>query len=366
MSNTKRAAPHTQLDLFAGGSSPAVLPPAVGARDAAPALAELARQVPEDVYMGTSSWTFPGWQGLVYNRTASMSELARHGLAAYGQHPLFRTVGVDRTFYAPLSAVDFRAYAEAVPASFRFLVKAHAWCTQPFIRDSRAPGHQSLRANTAFLQPEYALEYVLQPYCEGLGSKAGPLLFQFSPLDVRALGGASHFAERLHAFLNALPRGPLYAVELRNASLFSGAYRDVLHELGICHCFNVHPSMPDLLEQMRLIAPEAGPALIVRWMLHPTQRYEAAKSRYEPFDRIVDHDPVNREHIAAMCLRTTARGRPAFVIANNKAEGSAPYTIQHLAETIARTVHSREQAARGTCLPGSLPRDTAGGTPGQP
>ena len=38
---------------------------------------------------------------------------------------LFRTVGVDRTFYGPVNADTFRAWAAAVPDDFRFLVKAH-------------------------------------------------------------------------------------------------------------------------------------------------------------------------------------------------------------------------------------------------
>ncbi|MGE3536813.1 MAG: DUF72 domain-containing protein [Candidatus Tectimicrobiota bacterium] len=333
----RRTAPQTQLNLF-GAVEPVAAPAAVGAAAVTPEVLELARRLPPGLYLGTSSWTFPGWQGLVYDRAASVSTLARYGLAAYGQHPLFRTVGLDRTFYAPLPAADLRAYADAVPAAFRFLVKAHAWCTQPFLRESHTPGQSGWQANTVFLQPDYAIEHVVQPYLEGLGSKAGPLLWQFSPLDVPAVGGASRFAERLHAFLAALPRGPLYAVELRNTSLFTTAYRDVLADLGVCHCFNVHPSMLPLAEQMRLIAPEAGPALLVRWMLHPSQRYEGARSRYEPFDHLVDHDLQNRQQIAAMYHRVRAAGRCAFVIANNKAEGSSPCTLRHLAEAITQTV----------------------------
>jgi uncharacterized protein YecE (DUF72 family) len=66
----------------------------------------LARHLSPQLYLGTSSWTFPGWQGLVYDRAASASVLARYGLAAYARHPLLRTVGLDRTFYAPIAADD--------------------------------------------------------------------------------------------------------------------------------------------------------------------------------------------------------------------------------------------------------------------
>ena len=146
----------------------------------------------------------------------------------------------------------------------------------------------------------------------GLGAKAGPILFQFSPLDVRTLGGPQHFAARLHAFLEALPHGPVYAVELRNHQLLSPAYREVLTDLGVCHCFNIHPSMPALHEQMRADPPEAMPTLLVRWMLHPGRRYDEAKTRYQPFDRIVDDDHDNRQTIASLCLAALAAGHPSL------------------------------------------------------
>ncbi len=130
----------------------------------------------------------------------------------------------------------------------------------------------------------------------------------------------------------------MYAVELRNHQLLSPAYREVLTDLGVCHCFNIHPSMPALYEQMRLVPPEAMPTFLVRWMLHPACRYEEAKTRYQPFDRIVDDDCDNRQTIANLCLAALAAGHPTFVIANNKAEGSAPCTVFRLAEDIVPAV----------------------------
>jgi hypothetical protein len=73
-------------------------------------------------------------------------------------------------------------------------------------------------------------------------------------------------------------------------------------------------------------------------MLHPTQHYEAAAARYQPFDRLVDEDPGNRNAIATLCVHTVQAGRPAFVIVNNKAEGSAPLTVGKLAERVAQAL----------------------------
>jgi uncharacterized protein YecE (DUF72 family) len=322
-----------QLPLFA---SPVAAPQSLvpGAAAVPATVVALAQRLPYHIYLGTSSWSFPGWQGLVYDRTATERDLAHHGLAAYARHPLLRAVGIDRTYYAPISSTVFAAYAASVPENFRFLVKAHVWCTAVHMPAPGARARQRYDRNTHFLEPQYAIAEVVRPCVEGLGSKMGPLLFQFPPQDVPAIGGPGRFAERLHRFLDALPRGPLYAVELRNANLLTAAYAEALSAAGAYHCFNVHPSMPTLPDQQRTVSPASAPALVVRWMLHRTLGYDAARSRYQPFDRLIDVDPDNRAAIATLCLDTVARNWPAFVIVDNKAEGSAPLSVCQLAEHI--------------------------------
>lgn len=331
----RRMSSHAQLDLFAAPAS-AAPSSAVGAAARAPDLEALAARLPAHLYLGTSSWAFPGWQELVYDRAVAPSVLVPHGLAAYMQHPLRRTVGLDRTFYAPLPVADLAAYAAAVSDDFRFLVKAHAWCTRPVLRGARHVGPRRRTPNAHFLDPNYANEQVVQLCLAGLRDKTGPLLLHCAPLDVRAVGGPQRFAACLHAFLAALLRGPQYAVELRTASLLTPAYREALLDLGVCHCCTVHPSMPALQEQMRVVSVEAMPALIIRWTLPPAQRYAEAAARYQPCDCIVDDDPVNRQHIAAACRAALAAGHPTFVIAHDKAEGSAPCTIARLAACLAQ------------------------------
>jgi hypothetical protein len=49
----------------------------------------------------------------------------------------------------------------------------------------------------------------------------------------------------------------------------------------------------------------------------------------------VDEDPASRRAIAGLCRSSTARQRPAYVIINNKAEGSAPLSAIALAQELA-------------------------------
>ena len=289
--------------------------------------------------MGTSSWSFPGWEGIVYDGRHAQTRLAREGLEAYAAHPLLGAVGVDRTYYQPISADDFRRYAEVVPDDFRFLVKAERLLTSPLDPDAfgvREP-------NERFLDPRYATEEVVGPMMEGLGDRAGPLLFQFSPIPPNLVGGRDRFIERLYHFLHALPDGLLYAVELRTPAFLTERYARMLEAVGAAHCYNVHPSMTPLDRQLSVVSPFDQPALVVRWLLRADLKYEAARERYAPFDEIVDEDLPSRERIAVAVLDALVAERPALVIVGNKAEGSAPRSVLRLAERIAHWKPSEEK-----------------------
>jgi uncharacterized protein YecE (DUF72 family) len=334
----RRSADPAQLD-FITLRAPASAAPQRSAIGVEPAqvtadLRALAARLPASLRIGTSSWSFPGWKGIVYGASASKSQLARGGLQAYARHPLLRMAGIDRTYYAPLPASELASYAAVVSEDFRFLMKAHETCTVARFPNHPRYGDAGGSANALFLDSTYAADNVVAPFVEGLGLKGGPLLFQFAPQDLTAAGGPVRFIDRLHRFLDALPRGPLYAVELRETRLLSPAYRDVLAATGVSHCFNVHPTMPDIGIQADRVGMEF-PAIVVRWMLGRGMAYEQARERYSPFDRLVDEDAMSRSAIATRCIAALRRNRPAFVVINNKAEGSAPLSAFALAHAIA-------------------------------
>ncbi len=327
-------AERSQLDLF-GGVSGAPRRGPVGPATIDPELADLARRLPEHLYLGTSSWSFPGWCGLVYDREVAAPTLARRGLAAYAQHPLLHTVGVDRTFYAPMTREALEDLARQVPAWFRFLVKALETATLAVFPHHERYGPHAGRPNPAFLDPEQVTAALVRPLMAGLATTLGPIVFQLPPQPPANLGGPARFAMRLRAFLHGLPAGPTYAVELRNRELLSADVARALADTGAVPCLTVHPTMPPLAEQARQLGAERGTTLVVRWMLGTGQAYEAARERYRPFDRIVDPDPPTREGIAAQCRTALASNRRTFVVVNNKAEGSAPASIVLLARTLA-------------------------------
>lgn len=334
-----RARGSGQLPLFGGplaeNAEEAPRPKGVAPAEILPADEALARELPAGVHLGPSSWSFPGWAGIVYDRRYPEARLAREGLAAVAAQPLIRGVGLDRTHYAPVPAAELAAYAAQVPESFRFLVKAHEALTLARFPDRPRYGRERGLGNPLFLDPGHAAREVVGPYVEGLGEKGGALLFQFAPQGFGASRGeADRFFAELKGFLLALPRGPVYAIELRNRELLDERYAAVLAETGAVHCANAHPRMPDVATQMRLAG--SGRMTVVRWLLAPGDTYEAAGKRYAPFDRLQAEDPKTRSAIAGLVAKAVREGRRALVTVNNNAEGSAPLSIRLLAEEIVR------------------------------
>lgn len=293
---------------------------------------ELAARLPAELRLGTMSWAFPGWRGIVYARDASAERLASEGLGAYATHPFLRSVELDRSYYEPLSSDSLRRMAAEVPDDFRFIVKTHQECTLQRFPSHARYGSKRGTVNTRCMDAAYASDVVIGPTVEGLGAKLGALLLQFSPEDH---GTPREFAERLQAFLAALPKGVVYAVELRNAALFTAAYATVLAEAGAVHCHNAWSDMPSVLAQAKAVPPAARRPLIVRWLLRPGDNYAAAGERLAPFDRIVEEDVPRRQSIARLVLRALEHDVPAFVLVNNDAEGCAPESIHRLARAIA-------------------------------
>jgi uncharacterized protein YecE (DUF72 family) len=310
----------------------ALPPPEIRAAAFAPALAALAARLPATLRLGTMSWAYPGWRGLVYALDAPGKALSAHGLPAYARHPLFRTVEIDRTYYEPLPADVLARYAAQVPEDFRFIVKAHDACVF-----ARFPGHARYGAragapNPQFLDAAHAAAAVVGPTVAGLGAKLGAVLFQFPPQDA---GPPEVFAARLGAFLAALPRGPTYAVELRNGELVTPAYGAALATAGAVHVHNVWSSMPAIAEQARRLPPATRRPLVVRWLFPRGDTHAGAGARYEPFDRLVDEDAGSRAAVADLVARALAFDVPALVTVDNKAEGSAPESLARLAREIA-------------------------------
>jgi len=308
-----------QLDLF--GAAPPVDPPHFARWRA------LAERVPEEVRFGTSSWTFPGWAGLVYPDGTSEKDLLERGLELYARCPLFRTVGIDRSYYRPLDRETLRKYAAELPSGFRAVLKVWADITSAVDSKSREP-------NARFLDVELFDREVLRPLAAEFSDHLGPLVFELSPLRGSELVSAHGLPERLNAFFAKLPREFSYAVELRTPELLTRPYLDVLARHGVAHVLNFWERMPDIGSQLDVPGVLEAPFAVTRLLIPPGQRYASRRQVLEPFNRLTDPQQKMRADVVRLVGECAKLGKPVFVISNNKAEGSSPLTIAALAERL--------------------------------
>lgn len=308
-------------------------------------LLALAAALPPTLRLGGSSWSYPGWKGLVWEGDHSESTLARQGLAAYAQHPLMRTVSIDRGFYRPLTVSQYAGYAAQVPEDFRFIVKAPSLVTDALVRAEDGRGRAP---NPAFLDAALALQEFVAPALEGLGAKVGALVFQLSPLPLAQLDRLEATIERLGALLRAMPAlapaapDGVLAVEVRDPQWlwpeYEPLFADALRSAGATYCLGLHAKMPPLEEQLRLLRRLWPGPLVCRWNLNPVHGaygYEDAEALYSPFDRIVHPAPEVQAVLARALSGITGAGQNAFVAISNHAEGCAPLTIRALATQVA-------------------------------
>src|SRR5512140_3573182 len=110
------------------------------------------------LYVGTSGFSYKEWKGTFYPRDLPAKQMLRY----YGER--FQAVEINNTFHRMPKASVLEAWAAAVPAGFRFVLKA----------PQRITHMQRLR------NAEDSLTYLLE-VSGVLQDRLGPLLFQLPP-----------------------------------------------------------------------------------------------------------------------------------------------------------------------------------------
>jgi len=278
------------------------------------------------VRFGASSWNYPGWAGLVYHHEYEGRGVSARMLQEYAAFPLFRTVGIDSSFYAPPTEETLASYARYLPPGFPCVSKVWNQLTvHTFSKaQDKARGGQ---VNSDFLNPDLFMEAVYDPYQRNFAGHAGPFVFEFQAV-VRGTGmSADRFAAGLDEFFSALPRDGQYAVEIRNEEFLTPMYFAVLREHGVAHVFNSWTRMPPIGDQLDLPGAVSGPFIVARALLQPGRTYDEAVDAFAPYDRIQDASPPLRQDLLRLIETAVHTRIPAYLLVNNRAEGSAPMTV---------------------------------------
>ena len=293
----------------------------------------------QGVFIGTSSWKYPGWFGTLYDRARyeyrgrfAQSRFNRDCLVEYGQ--VFKTVCVDAAYYTFPTQQYLEGMANQVPEDFRFGFKVTDIITIKKYPNLARFADQAGKPNENFLNADLFASEFLRP-CEEIRSKVGLLMFEFSRFWPTDYQHGRDFAADLDKFLGNLPKGWPYGIEIRNRPWLRPAYFECLARHQITHVFNSWDAMPSVSEQMGLPDSRTNPDLVAaRFLLKPGRKYEQAVQTFAPYDRLKEENPEARAAGRKIISEGQAAGtkRRSYVYVNNRLEGHALETIAAMLE----------------------------------
>jgi hypothetical protein len=77
-----------------------------------------------------------------------------------------------------------------------------------------------------------------------------------------------------------------------------------------------------------------APFIIARALLRPGRTYNEAVDAFAPYDRIREPNPKLRRDLVRLVHTALETRVPAYLLVNNRTEGSAPLTIAAVAEML--------------------------------
>ena len=243
----------------------------------------------ENLYLGTSGWSYADWEGTVYPpRTTPAGRLAE-----YVKH--FTTVEIDSTFYGTPRGTTVEQWRNVAPRGFLFAAKFPQEVT-----------HEGKLVNVRRQAEDFV--HTMQ----ALEDRLGPLLLQLPP-DFTVEG-----MEVMNTFLRQLPEGPRYAVEVRHRSWIGSDLPEVLREYGAALTLVDYPRMPRMDEATTDFA-------YIRWLGNrrefPSGHTHLKKDRGD--------DLLWWAGVVDGFLK---EGKTVFAYANNHYQNHAPSTLKRFME----------------------------------
>ncbi|MDB6111275.1 MAG: hypothetical protein JWR69_3025 [Pedosphaera sp.] len=286
------------------------------------------------VFIGTSSWKYPGWRGLLYQEDRyvwhgkfSETRFDRLCLTEYAE--VFKTVCVDAAYYKFPDARHLQGLISQVPSDFKFTFKVTDDITIKNFSNLPRFGHRAGKLNTNFLNADLFTSAFLSP-CEPFQNQIGLLILEFSHFYPADFARGRDFVAALDRFLGQLPKQWSYGVEIRNQNFLHPDYFAMLARHGVAHIYNSWGEMPSVTDQLAMPGSLTNPAFSgARLLLKPGRKYQQAVDLFQPYNRV--KEPYEEARVAAAGLikeiLSSSTGRKLFIYVNNRLEGNALLTI---------------------------------------
>jgi uncharacterized protein YecE (DUF72 family) len=279
----------------------------------------------EQLHIGTCSWKYESWKGLVYPKDNQVNYLQE-----YSKH--FSTVEIDQWFWSLFKgntavlpkAEVVEEYARSVPPGFIFSIKIpnSITLTHHYQKNKNAP----LIPNPHFFSTELMEKflYTLEP----LGDHIGPLIFQFEYLNKNKMASLNHFIELFEVFHQGLPNDYQYCIEIRNPNFLKIKYFDFLSEHHLGPVFLQGYYMPSVFELYEQFKDQIDDPVVLR--LHGPDRKGMEERTNNVWDEIVEPRDGELLQLECMVKDLLERRHEVFINVNNHYEGCAPRTIEKI------------------------------------
>jgi len=286
----------------------------------------------EHIWIGTSSWKYPGWVDQIYTRERyqtrgkfSQKRFEAECLAEYAE--TFPIVCGDFSFYQFPSPEYWKKLFGSAPPGLQFVLKVPEEVTVEVFPKHPRYGPRAGGVNESYLNADALAALFLEPL-EQYRTRIPALIFEFGAR------GASprEFVARLGPFLGALPATFRYAIEVRNREYLQPRYFECLSQHRAAHVLNAWTKMPVLSEQMAMAEVFPTDFTVARALLRQGRAYEDAVRQFTPYDRVRDENPEARDALRALIRRMREERRAAYIFVNNRLEGNAPETIRAVTE----------------------------------
>jgi uncharacterized protein YecE (DUF72 family) len=251
------------------------------------------------LHIGTSAFTAAGFSGSFYP-----SDLQPRDYLAY-YATKFSTVEIDATFYHAPTRSTVAGWAAKTPENFLIAAKVPQQIT-----------HEKCLVDCDSEFSEFISTMDL------LGDKLGPLLFQFPYFDKDAFATGDDFLDRLKPFLQKLPKGNRFAIEIRNKYWLNERFADLLREHAVALVLQDISYMP--VPHMLKFDYITAPFTYVRLL---GDRKEIEKQT-KTWDKVIVDRTSELRGWVDMCQRTVKRGIDTHVYVNNHFAGHSPATVE--------------------------------------
>jgi len=278
------------------------------------------------LHIGTCSWKYPSWEGLVYS-----SRKPENFLREYAGK--YNSVEVDQWFWSlfgtdqvllPKPAV-VQEYAASVPDHFRFVIKAPNSLSLTHFYKNQTDG--KLVENPHFLSAE--LYQTFLDSLAGMRSRIGVISLQFEYLNRVKMPSPHLFLKRFVDFLQDIDTSIPLCVEVRNPNFLSAGYFNTLKDHGVGHTFCQGYYMPDITQIFQKHGHLLQGTSVVRLLGPDRQGIEEISG--QAWDKVVASKDEEIPGIASMIRKMVDQaGMDVYLTVNNHYEGSAPVTIQKM------------------------------------